>query len=354
MKKPFVIPATPLVNFGEVIRARQGIVARDRVGVEDKSAYVPPKRRSRSPPLREPAREVRPGIVARERVDIQTPPPPPPPEPVVVYEREEPEIVYEREEPETIYEPEPEIVYEDYDDGYYEDYYEPPLEYEPYERQYGRQRVAPQPRARYRRRRRWAWAPDLLTVLLVLAVLLVAVFVTSLTKPEWFGLEPGSSIRGWSINSDPNAAAPRAPPSPPSPPPPPPSPPSPHPPPPPSPPPPSPPWAPPPPTHPPLLPSSPRAPCADDQFWFAEAGASPTTPTDETCASLEVTHGAAPCVHAELVATHRLFAVDVTPLLACCFCNGHRTFAYALSPSSPAPPTQPFPLLPPAAPPRPL
>ena len=145
---------------------------------------------------------------------------------------------------------------------------------------------------------------------------------------------------------------PRPPPSPPpspSPPPPSPSPPPPPPPPPSSP---SPPATPPPPSPGPTQPPPPPPDCTDDAFWFAEHDPSGSTaPTNETCASLAVAHAGVQCGSLmRLRTTLRLYAVDATPLVACCHCNGYETFNFQPPPTSPSPPARPPPTPPPPSP----
>ena len=161
-------------------------------------------------------------------------------------------------------------------------------------------------------------------------------------------LNLGSVAKFGSVPSPPPSPPP--PPRPPSPPPhPPPSPPI-GPPPPPS------PLAPIPPTPPPEPPVAPPPFCDDDAFWFSELDASRAIAdaSNDTCAGLKLQHPNVACsTVVRLRSTLRLFAHSVTPLLACCFCNGLNTFNYVYPPSTPPPPALPPTPPPPSAPPSP-
>jgi hypothetical protein len=132
--------------------------------------------------------------------------------------------------------------------------------------------------------------------------------------------------------------------------------------------PPRPPETPPPPQRPPAQPPSPRLPptqpppaappCDDSAFWFTPATTelAAQAPADaHTCGTLEYTLAGAPCGSSALVtADLRLYGVDATPLVACCFCNGIFQYKYVGPPSMPSPPGRPPPSLPPLSPPLPF
>ena len=103
------------------------------------------------------------------------------------------------------------------------------------------------------------------------------------------------------------------------------------------------------PVVPPESPISPSPSCDDDEWWFAPHNPAGTTlPTSITCASLRLQNPNGFCSM-----TLRLFAVDVTPLIACCHCSSYTSYNYVSPPSTPLPPTRPLPAPPPALPPRP-
>ena len=102
----------------------------------------------------------------------------------------------------------------------------------------------------------------------------------------------------------------------------------------------------------PTAPTAPPPTCHDSEWWFAPHGS--TIPTSDTCASLLIEYPNVPCSSVtRMRLILKLFAVDVTPLIACCHCSGYTTYTYTSPPSAPLPPANPSPFPPPALPPRP-
>ena len=193
--------------------------------------------------------------------------------------------------------------------------------------------------------------------LVVIGVLLLAFFAVLVARPTL--LQGGSSSTTPAIELLTFGSVARfgALPSPPPSPPPPPLPPSPPPPSPPTPPPPpqppSPPRPPPAPSPPPSVPPPPPPECYDADFWFSEH--MQTAQTNDTCARLLTLYPGVKCSSiARMRTVLRLFAVDVSPLIACCHCSGYKTYHYTAPPALPPPPRQPPNPPPPECPPSPF
>ena len=189
-------------------------------------------------------------------------------------------------------------------------------------------------------------------------ILLLGFFAFTIARPDWFlGDDAVASSAGlFNLGSAATfGAAPSPPPSPPPHPlpprPPPRPPPAPRPPPSPSPPPPTP--SPPPP--PPNVPGIIVRECDDAAFWFANLDLSgQTAPTSVTCANLQAQYTNVQCSSVFRMRTElRLYAVGVTPLVACCFCNGQFTYTFTPPPALPPPPSLPPLPPPPLSPPQP-
>ena len=116
--------------------------------------------------------------------------------------------------------------------------------------------------------------------------------------------------------------------------------------------------SPPPPRAPPVRPAPSPPPCDDSSFWFTSVASDLLVqpPSDShTCATLHAALSGVACGSSSLITSIlRLYGVDATPLIACCFCNGLFQYNYVAPPSAPSPPVLPPPSAPPCSPPLPF